>query len=77
MLSAHQAIAESKSSRGLLDAIWNRRTKDGFKPTYNHKPDGDACRIWGGMLVKRVTGMGCSCYLEELQLLIQLQQTCI
>ena len=76
MLSARQAIAESKSSRGLLDAIWNRRTEDGFKPTYNHKPDGDACRIWGATLVKRVTGMGRSVF-RKLQLLSQLQQTCI
>ncbi|KAF8336035.1 DUF1692-domain-containing protein [Amanita rubescens] len=55
MLSARQAVAQSKSSRGLFDAIWSRRNADGFKPTYNHKPDGDACRIWGTTVVKRVT----------------------
>ncbi|KAK2467246.1 hypothetical protein APHAL10511_000795 [Amanita phalloides] len=54
VLSARQAIAQSRSSRGLLDALWNRRTADGFKPTYVHQDKGNACRIWGSMLAKRV-----------------------
>ncbi|KAF8631627.1 hypothetical protein AX15_002268 [Amanita polypyramis BW_CC] len=53
-LSAHQAVSQSKSSRGLFDALLRRRTVDGFKPTYNHQAKGGACRIWGSMLVKRV-----------------------
>jgi hypothetical protein len=55
MLSARQAIAQSRSSRGLFDTLFSRRTSDGFKPTYDHKPKGDACRLWGSLLVKRVT----------------------
>ena len=56
MLSACQAISQSKLSQGLFDTILRRRTADGFKPTYNHKPQGDACRLWGSLTVKRVTG---------------------
>lgn len=76
MLSARQAVAQSKSSRGLLDALWNRRTADGFKPTYNHKPDGNACRIWGTTLVKRVTCMRYA-VIYKFQLLMEPQRICI
>ncbi|KAF9525798.1 DUF1692-domain-containing protein [Crepidotus variabilis] len=52
-LSARQAVAQSKKSRGLFD--WLRKKKDGFKPTYNHVADASACRIVGSIDVKRVT----------------------
>ncbi|PFH45459.1 hypothetical protein AMATHDRAFT_71676 [Amanita thiersii Skay4041] len=55
VLSARQVVAQSKTSRGLFDTILRRRTEDGFKPTYNHQANGDACRIWGSLKVKRVT----------------------
>ena len=74
MLSARQAIAQSRSSRGVFDTLWSRRNADGFKPTYNHKPDGDACRIWGTTVVKRVTGMRDVFF--DTQPFIDSQQTC-
>lgn len=27
-----------------------------FRPTYNHIPDGSACRVYGSLDVKKVTG---------------------
>lgn len=54
-LSARQAIALSRKSRGLLDTIF-RRDPPAFKPTYNYHPDGSACRIFGTVTVKKVTG---------------------
>jgi len=27
-----------------------------FKPTYNHKADGSACRVYGSVKVKKITG---------------------
>lgn len=56
-LSARQAIAQSRKSRGLLDTIL-RRDPPAFKPTYNYHPDGSACRIFGTVTVKKVTGKG-------------------
>ncbi|KAF9650210.1 DUF1692-domain-containing protein [Thelephora ganbajun] len=53
-LSARQAIAQSRKSRGLLDTIL-RRDPPAFKPTYNYRPDGSACRIFGTVTVKKVT----------------------
>lgn len=54
-LSARQAIAQSRKSRGLLDTVL-RRDPPAFKPTYNYRPDGSACRIFGTVTVKKVTG---------------------
>ena len=54
-LSARQAIAQSRNSRGFLDTIL-RRDSPAFKPTYNYLPDGSACRIFGTVTVKKVTG---------------------
>jgi hypothetical protein len=54
-LSVRQAIAQSRKSRGLLDTIL-RRDPPPFKPTYNYRPDGSACRIFGTVTVKKVTG---------------------
>ncbi|KAF9790324.1 DUF1692-domain-containing protein [Thelephora terrestris] len=53
-LSVRQAIAQSRKSRGLLDTIL-RRDPPPFKPTYNYRPDGSACRIFGTVTVKKVT----------------------
>jgi len=55
-LTARQAIAESRKSRGFLSGLF-RRSQDLYKPTYNYVPDGSACRIYGSLAVKRVTGM--------------------
>ncbi|KAI0293891.1 endoplasmic reticulum vesicle transporter-domain-containing protein [Multifurca ochricompacta] len=54
-LTARQAVAESRKSRGFLAGLF-RRSKDLYKPTYNYEPDGSACRIYGSLAVKRVTG---------------------
>ncbi|KAL5526702.1 hypothetical protein ACEPAF_8427 [Sanghuangporus sanghuang] len=54
-LDARQAVAQSsRKSRGFFDTIF-RRNPDKFRPTYNYKPDGSACRIYGSMSVKKVT----------------------
>lgn len=54
-LTARQAIAESRKSRGFLSGLF-RRSQDLYKPTYNHVPDGSSCRIYGSLTVKKVTG---------------------
>ncbi|KAL0945316.1 hypothetical protein HGRIS_000819 [Hohenbuehelia grisea] len=54
MLSAQQAVAQSRRSRGLFDTILRRKT-DGFRPTYYHEADASACRIYGSLEVKKVT----------------------
>lgn len=54
-LSARQAVTQSRKSRGLLDTIL-RRDPPAYKPTYNYRPDGSACRIFGTVTVKKVTG---------------------
>ena len=54
-LSARQAIAQSRKSRGFLSTIF-RRSGPAFRPTYNHKSDGSACRVYGTLEVKKVTG---------------------
>ena len=53
-LTARQAIAESRKSRGLLSGLF-RRSQDLYNPTYNYVSDGSACRIYGSLAVKRVT----------------------
>jgi hypothetical protein len=54
MLSARQALAQSRKSRGLF-SFFGVGSKPGFKPTFNHQPHADACRIYGSLTVKRVT----------------------
>ncbi|KAI0636321.1 DUF1692-domain-containing protein [Trametes polyzona] len=53
-LSARQAVAQSRSSRGFFDVLL-RRTGNSYKPTYNYQPDGSACRVFGTITAKRVT----------------------
>ncbi|KNZ71699.1 ER-derived vesicles protein 41 [Termitomyces sp. J132] len=53
-LSVQEAVSQSKKSRGFF--AWLRRAKTGFQPTYTHESSGDACRVWGTLIVKRVTG---------------------
>ncbi|THH18969.1 hypothetical protein EW146_g2115 [Bondarzewia mesenterica] len=52
-LSARQAVSQSRNSRGLFSLF--RRSTPAYKPTYNHTPDGSACRIFGSLDVKKVT----------------------
>ncbi|KAG6876527.1 hypothetical protein C0993_002430 [Termitomyces sp. T159_Od127] len=52
-LSVDEAVSQSKKSRGLF--AWLRRAKPEFRPTYKHEASADACRVWGTLVVKRVT----------------------
>ncbi|KAH7884895.1 endoplasmic reticulum vesicle transporter-domain-containing protein [Phlebopus sp. FC_14] len=52
-LSARQVVAQSRKSRGFFSMF--RRSEPDFRPTYNHKSDGDACRIYGSLTVKKLT----------------------
>ncbi|KDR78584.1 hypothetical protein GALMADRAFT_244023 [Galerina marginata CBS 339.88] len=54
-LSASQAVAQSRKSRGMFAWLFKRNDKSSFKPTYKHTADGSACRIAGTLVVKRVT----------------------
>lgn len=54
MLSAQQAVAQSRKSRGLF-STWFRGGGSQYKPTYNHQKDGSACRIYGTITAKKVT----------------------
>lgn len=58
-LSARQAIAQSRKSRGFFDAF-KRSAKTEYKPTYNYQPAGTACRVYGTVPVKKVTGQSIS-----------------
>ncbi|KAF8963124.1 endoplasmic reticulum vesicle transporter-domain-containing protein [Flammula alnicola] len=53
-LSASQAVAQSRNSRGMFSWLFSRQ-KSLFKPTYTHTPAASACRIYGTLVVKRVT----------------------
>jgi len=57
VLSASQVLSQSRRSRGLFDTLLRRNPEPKFKPTYNYKEDGKACRVYGTLAVKRVTGM--------------------
>ncbi len=46
--------AANKKSGGLFAAFHSQSSS--YRPTYNHMPAGDACRIYGSFSVKRVTG---------------------
>ena len=59
-LSARQAVAQSRKSRGLFATLF-RRNSGGYRPTYNYKPSGTACRVYGTISVKKVTGMVSDC----------------
>jgi hypothetical protein len=52
-LSARQAVAQSRKSRGFFSFF--KRAEPDFRPTYNHRADPDACRIYGSLGVKKVT----------------------
>jgi endoplasmic reticulum-Golgi intermediate compartment protein 2 len=57
MLSAREAVAQSRRSRGVFawaSRLWSG-DKNGYKPTYNYVADGSACRIYGSVEVKKVT----------------------
>ncbi|TFK61941.1 DUF1692-domain-containing protein [Pluteus cervinus] len=53
-LSARQAIAQSRKSRGFFSTLLRTAQPD-FKPTYDHTPGATACRVYGHLIVKKVT----------------------
>jgi endoplasmic reticulum-Golgi intermediate compartment protein 2 len=53
-LSARKAIAQSRKSRGFFSIFWP--TTPTYRPTYNYKSEGTACRVYGTLDVKKVTG---------------------
>ncbi|KAI3619540.1 endoplasmic reticulum-derived transport vesicle erv46 [Moniliophthora roreri] len=57
MLSARQAVAQSRKSRGFFDTILGRGRSSApqFKPTYEYETHGSGCRIYGSLEVKKVT----------------------
>lgn len=54
-LTAREALTQSRKSRGFFSTLWQKTTENGYKPTYNYKADGSACRIFGSIDVKKVT----------------------
>ncbi|KIK60143.1 hypothetical protein GYMLUDRAFT_168426 [Collybiopsis luxurians FD-317 M1] len=55
MLSATQAIAQSRKARGFFDTILRRTSKHEIAPTYDHPAHPSACRVYGTIEVKKVT----------------------
>ncbi|KAF5345657.1 hypothetical protein D9757_014210 [Collybiopsis confluens] len=53
MLSATQAIAQSRRSRGFFDTLLRRKAE--IAPTYDHPAHPSACRVYGTIEVKKVT----------------------
>ncbi|KZT06078.1 DUF1692-domain-containing protein [Laetiporus sulphureus 93-53] len=53
-LSAQQAVAQSRKSRGFFSMLF-RRNSNQYRPTYNYQKDGSACRIYGTITAKKVT----------------------
>ncbi|KII84363.1 hypothetical protein PLICRDRAFT_46260 [Plicaturopsis crispa FD-325 SS-3] len=53
-LSARQAVKQSRRSRGFFSTLFNWKS-DPYRPTYNYKSDGSACRVYGTVEVKKVT----------------------
>ncbi|OBZ72380.1 ER-derived vesicles protein ERV41 [Grifola frondosa] len=53
-LSARQAVAQSRTSRGFFATLF-RKSAPRFRPTYNYKADGAACRVYGTITAKKVT----------------------
>ncbi|KAF8339786.1 endoplasmic reticulum vesicle transporter-domain-containing protein [Cantharellus anzutake] len=55
IMDASEAVTLSRKSRGLFS--WLRGSKKAeFPPTYNYRPDARACRVYGSVHVKKVTG---------------------
>jgi endoplasmic reticulum-Golgi intermediate compartment protein 2 len=55
MLSASQAVAQSRKTRGFFDTLLRRNSKAEIPPTYDHPPHPSACRVYGTIEVKKVT----------------------
>ncbi|KAF7335414.1 hypothetical protein MVEN_02194200 [Mycena venus] len=54
-LSARQAVAQSRKSRGFFSTIFQWTNPPPFMPRYKHEPDAKGCRVSGQVEVKKVT----------------------
>jgi len=55
MLSARQAIAQSRKSRGFFSTLFQWANTEPYMPRYKHEPDAKGCRVSGQVEVKKVT----------------------
>lgn len=55
-LMAREAVALSRKSRGFFSFLRSNKIMREMPPTYNYRPDGSACRVYGSIEVKKVTG---------------------
>jgi hypothetical protein len=62
------AASRNARNRGFF-SFFRSAKRPQFRPTYNHVPDGSACRVYGSMQVKKMTGMR-SAELSSYQMLI-------
>ncbi|CCL99926.1 uncharacterized protein FIBRA_01951 [Fibroporia radiculosa] len=53
-LSAQQAIAQSRKSRGFFSTLFRKDVAQ-YRPTHNYQKDGSACRIYGTITAKKAT----------------------
>jgi hypothetical protein len=56
MLSARQAVAQSRKSRGFFSTMFQWTDPVPYMPRYKHEPDAKGCRVSGQVEVKKVTG---------------------
>jgi hypothetical protein len=57
-VSPQEVVSASKRSQRGLFSSFKKPQDPTFRPTYNHVPDASACRVYGTVAVKKVTG-GC------------------
>ncbi|KAF8155285.1 endoplasmic reticulum vesicle transporter-domain-containing protein [Mycena galopus ATCC 62051] len=55
MLSARQAVAQSRNSRGFFTTLFQWANVEPYFPRYKHEPDAGGCRVSGQVEVKKVT----------------------
>jgi endoplasmic reticulum-Golgi intermediate compartment protein 2 len=53
-LSTREIVAASRRSRGFFSLFKANRPQ--FKKTWNHTPDGSACRVYGSVSVRKLSG---------------------
>jgi hypothetical protein len=54
-LSARQAVAQSRKSRGFFSTMFQWANPEPYMPRYKHEPDARGCRVSGQVEVKKVT----------------------
>ncbi|KAJ7816527.1 DUF1692-domain-containing protein [Mycena olivaceomarginata] len=54
-LSARQAVAQSRNSRGFFSTMFQWANPEPYMPRYKHEPDARGCRVSGQVEVKKVT----------------------